>query len=576
MSHDSIFPPIPIGVEDYKEIIDNKSAYIDKTLLIKEFWQDGGKVILTPRPRRFGKTLNLSMLKYFFEKTDQNNANIFENTNIWTDPEFRDLQGQFPVIFLTFKDIKVDSWKEAYEEFINLLTINIEKLLSPIYPSLTPVEQKWYARLVDRSATEADYSDSLLYATVILERHYQKKVIILIDEYDAPIIEAYIKNYYEKMIKFMRSLLSKALKTNSALQKAFLTGITRIAKEDIFSGLNNLSIYTVLNVEYSDKFGFTQKEVDQLLVGYDLVDKKDEIKNWYDGYMFGETNIYNPWSLLNCIKNKGIFKAYWVNTSDNKLVKNIIANSNEKIKKELELLLQNNVIINKEIDEGVTFSDFDNNDQEPWSFLLFTGYLTTTSHTIIDDNYYYTLAIPNKEIEKLYQNLIFQALSTNISFAKLKELFEALITGDKKIVEQYLQEFIAKACSSLDVAKNDLERNIHMFVLGLLAGLSSRYIIQSNRSPHLSAGTPNCESGDGRYDIMLMPRNPHDPGILIEFKRTTEDDNATLATLAQKALEQIKNLNYKTQLKDFGYQGSIFCYGIAVCGKKLIVAMEII
>jgi len=556
---------LPIGVEDYKEIITNKNAYIDKTLLIKEFWQDGGKVILTPRPRRFGKTLNLSMLKYFFEKTDHNTSNLFEKTNIWADPEYQALQGQFPVIFLTFKNIIADSWELAYIKFANLLAINIEKLLSPIYTSLTFLEKKWYTRLLDETATEADYADSLFYTTVILERFHQKKVIVLIDEYDAPITEAYLNDYYEKMIKFVRSLLSTVLKTNSALEKAFLTGITRTAKEGIFSGLNNLVVRTVLSTKYSDKFGFTQEEVDRLLMSYNLSSKRNEVKDWYDGYVFGNTNIYNPWSLLSYIDEEATFKTYWANTSDNKLIKDIIVNSNKEIKKEIEFLLQNKIIVNKKIDEGVTLPDLKNDGQEPWSFLLFTGYLTAISHTIIDEDYYYTLTIPNTEIVKLYRELIFQALNATISFDKLKKLMMALIAGDRKTVEQYLQGFITDTCSSHDVAKTDLERNVHMFVLGLLAGLSNRYLIQSNR-----------ESGDGRYDIMLKPKKPQDPGILIEFKRATKNDLATLTALSQEALKQIKDFNYEAQMRTEGYQGSILCYGIAVCGKHLVVSMETI
>jgi len=558
----SQYRPISIGVDDYKKLIDAGSSYVDKTLLIKEFWQDGAEVILAPRPRRFGKTLNLSMLKYFFEKTDQKTAYLFKNTNIWNDPEYRALQGQYPVIFLTFKNIKVDSWEEAYEEFTNLLIKNIEKLLSPIQASLTPVEQNWYARLVDKSATESDYTNSLLYTTEILERHHKKKVIVLIDEYDAPITESYLNNYYEKMIKFTRSLLSKVLKTNPSLEKAFLTGITRTAKEGIFSGLNNLAVRTVLSTKYSNKFGFTQEEVDQLLISHNLANKRDEVKDWYDGYVFGNTNIYNPWSLLSYIDEKK-FKTYWANTSDNKLVKDIIAKSNKNTKNEIELLLQNNTIANKKIDEGVTLPDLKNDGIEPWSFLLFTGYLTAISHTIINEDYYYTLAIPNKEIVKLYQELILEILNTTIAFDKLKKLFEAFMVGDKKIIEQYLQEFITTTCSSHDVRKDDLEYRIHMFVLGLLVGLSDRYIIQSNR-----------ESGDGRYDIMLMPRKPQDPGILIEFKRA--NNKKTVATLAQAALEQIKNLDYKTDMSNRDYQGRIFCYGIAVFGKHVVVNIETI
>jgi len=555
---------LPIGVEDYKEIITNKNTYIDKTLLIKEFWQDGGKVILTPRPRRFGKTLNLSMLKYFFEKTDHNTSNLFKKTNIWADPEYRALQGQFPVIFLTFKNIKADSWELAYIKFANFLTINVEKLLSPIFTSLTPVEQNWYKRLVDRNATEADYTDSLFYATVILERYHQKKVIVLIDEYDAPIIYAHLHNYYEKMINFMNDLLSTVLKTNSALQKGFLTGITRIAKEGIFSGLNHLSVFTVLDAEYSDKFGFTQNEVDQLLISYDLVDKKNDIKNWYDGYIFGQINIYNPWSLINCIKKRGEFETYWVNTSNNDLIRSLIASSSQAVKNDIELLLQKKEIADKEIDKNISLRDIKNNDKALWSLFLFTGYLTATSRTMIDDKYHYTLTLPNKEIVLLYRELITEALNNTLLSGKITELFTAFMTGDQYKLETLLQEFVVNSCSSFDLPINDLERSVHMFVLGMLVGLSNRYIIRSNR-----------ESGHGRYDIMLTPRLPQDPGILIEFKKTK--NKKELAGSAQKTLEQIKNKSYVTEMRSSDYHGPIFCYGIAVVpGKYVAVTMEIV
>ena len=563
-NHMSDYRLLPIGVEDYKEIITNKNTYIDKTLLIKEFWQDGGKVILTPRPRRFGKTLNLSMLKYFFEKTDHNTSNLFKKTNIWADPEYRALQGQFPVIFLTFKNIKADSWELAYIKFANFLTINVEKLLSPIFTSLTPVEQNWYKRLVDRNATEADYTDSLFYATVILERYHQKKVIVLIDEYDAPIIYAHLHNYYEKMINFMNDLLSTVLKTNSALQKGFLTGITRIAKEGIFSGLNHLSVFTVLDAEYSDKFGFTQNEVDQLLISYDLVDKKNDIKNWYDGYIFGQINIYNPWSLINCIKKRGEFETYWVNTSNNDLIRSLIASSSQAVKNDIELLLQKKEIADKEIDKNISLRDIKNNDKALWSLFLFTGYLTATSRTMIDDKYHYTLTLPNKEIVLLYRELITEALNNTLLSGKITELFTAFMTGDQYKLETLLQEFVVNSCSSFDLPINDLERSVHMFVLGMLVGLSNRYIIRSNR-----------ESGHGRYDIMLTPRLPQDPGILIEFKKTK--NKKELAGSAQKTLEQIKNKSYVTEMRSSDYHGPIFCYGIAVVpGKYVAVTMEIV
>jgi len=567
MSHHSFScSAIPLGVEDYKEIIDSKNAYVDKTLLIKEFWQDGAKVVLTPRPRRFGKTLNLSMLKYFFEKTNQKTADLFKETNIWNYSEYHGLQGQFPVISLTFKDVKVASWESAYAKFTALISEECKRLSYNIaIEKIDIFDLDIFNRLKTKQASGQELVDSLQFLSRLLYEQVGKKVIVLIDEYDAPIINSYLHDYYPEMIDFMRNLLSTALKTNPTLEKAFLTGITRTAKEGIFSGLNNLSVCTVLDIEYSDKFGFTQSEVDQLLVVHDLVDKRDKIKHWYDGYIFGQTNIYNPWSLLHCIKRKGIFETYWANTSDNELVKKIIAGSkqkvNQEVKNEIEFLLQGHTIANKKIDVNVTFPDLDNDNQEPWSFLLFTGYLTAVSHTIIDDRYHYTLAIPNKEISYLYQDLVLQALNTVIAFTELKKLFSALITGDIKIVEHYLQEFIVNNCSFYDLP----ERSIHMLVLGLLAGLADRYRIQSNR-----------ESGHGRYDIMLMPRTSQGPGILIEFKRAKNKEGERLALFAQEALEQIKSLNYEAQMRADGYLGQIICYGVAVSGKHVIVAMKII
>jgi len=556
---------VPIGVEDYKEIIDYKNAYVDKTLLIREFWQDGGKVILTPRPRRFGKTLNLSMLKYFFEKTDQDTSCLFKEMNIWNDSEFHDLQGQFPVIFLTFKDIKAKSWELAYEELADLLIMNIEKLLTSICASLTFSEQNWYERLVGRNATSADYTNSLFYTTTILERHYKKKVIVLIDEYDAPIIHAYLNNYYSEMIKFMEGLLSKVLKTNPALEKGFLTGITRIAKEGIFSGLNNLAVRTVLNIKYSDKFGFTQEEVDQLLVNYDFTHRKDEIKSWYDGYVFGNTNVYNPWSVLSCIDEGGDLRTYWANTSNNDLIRDLIASSSGAIKDDIELLLQGKVIVDKEIDESVPLRDIKNNIQGFWGLFLSTGYLTAISHTVIDDKYHYTLTLPNKEIALLYRELVTRAIDRTLISGKITELFMAFMKGDQYQLTILLQEFMIHSCSVYDLPKDDPERSIHMFVLGLLVGLSSRYIIRSNR-----------ESGHGRYDIMLMPRTPHDPGIVIEFKRAKNEDEAVLVASAQEALEQIRDKSYVTDIRGSGYCGPVFCYGIAVFHKHVVINMEIV
>ncbi len=558
-------PSIPIGVDDYKKLIDKGSVYVDKTLLIKEFWEDGSEIVLTPRPRRFGKTLNLSMLKYFFERTKQSNACLFEKTNIWKDPKYRDLQGQYPVISITLKDVKKRNWDDAYKQIIGLLAKEVKRTMAPIYDVLDADQQDMYNALVKKTADSVDYCNSLLFMTEALEAHYGQKTIVLIDEYDTPIIAAYLNDYYVDMVSFVRDLFSAVFKTNSALNRAFLTGITRTAKEGIFSGLNNLAVCSVLSKEYSDKFGFTDNEVNALITQYGLHEHQEDIRSWYNGYTFGKTQIYNPWSVLNCIKAGGDLKPYWVNTSDNELVAKVIAQASDETKKELELLLEGKPITEKVIDEGVILPELDTEDQEPWSFLLFTGYITAIDRISRNDKFLYTLALPNKEIVVLYRDLVLKAISKVFSFAKLKKLFEALITGDVLNVTILLQGYIDNMCSFHDLPKNDMERSVDMFVLGLLAELSYRYIVQSNR-----------ESGDGRYDIMLMPRDHNDIGVLLEFKKTERSTQAVLAKAADKALEQIKAHDYKKQRRDFGYQGKILCYGISACGKHIVVKTETI
>jgi len=451
---------LPIGVDDYKKLIDNNKVYVDKTLLIKEFWQEDGEVVLVPRPRRFGKTLNLSMLKYFFEKTDQktSNSNLFKNTNIWKDPEYQALQGQYPVIFLTFKDIKASSWESAYEKFAIIISEECKRLLPNLaIEKVDASDVDIFNKLKTKQASEGELAQSLRFLSRLLYEQTKKNVIVLIDEYDAPIIKAYLHNYYEKMIEFINDLLSAALKSNPTLQKGFLTGITRIAKKGIFSGLNHLSVYTILDTEYSDKFGFTQEEVDQLLKSYDLTDKRDEIKNWYDGYIFGNINVYNPWSLLKCIKHNGDFDTYWANTSNNDLIRDLIARSGQAIKDDIELLLQEKEIIDKEIDQGVSLRDLKNNTQNIqglWSLFLFTGYVTATSRIFKNRRHYYTLALPNEEIKLLYEKLITEALDKTLVSGQIIELFTAFIAGDCYRLTILLQEFIIHSCSSYDLPTN--------------------------------------------------------------------------------------------------------------------------
>ncbi len=563
----SKFLPIPIGIDDFKEIIESKCYYVDKTLLIKEFWVDliGSKVILAPRPRRFGKTLNLSMLQYFFERTENSYAYLFEKTNIWKDVTIPAEQGQWPVIFITFKDVKEKTWQEAFDKIISLLIDEIKRTLKPILTSFDKDNQDTYHAIIQKTASITDYKNSLKFITEMLQKHYQKDVIVLIDEYDTPIISAHLNHYYDDMVNFIRGLLAPALKNNKFLKKAFLTGITRTAKEGIFSGLNNFDLCTILNKSFSDQFGFTQEEVNQILKAYDLSAKSEEIKSWYNGYSFGTQQIYNPWSILKCVKEEGFLDLYWANTSDNALIASLIARTSNPIKDELQKLLVGGEVLDKEIDESVTLKDVKSNPQNIWGLLLFTGYLTTKGFVIENSGMahqkkLYKLTIPNEEIMALYQKLITGAITEAIEYSDILELFSALTTGDTSIFEKLLQEYIRNIASYHDLPKDHVEMSIHLFVLGLLAGLNHRFIIQSNR-----------ESGDGRYDIMLMPRTEKDYGVVIEFKKSPLK---TLNQAALKALKQIKKNDYIAQLRTFGYQGKILCYGIATTGKKLIVKLE--
>ncbi len=563
-------PPmsIGIGVDDFKKLIDKGSVYVDKTLLVKEFWEDGSEIVLTPRPRRFGKTLNLSMLKYFFERPsnpEEPTAYLFEKTNIWKDPKYQKLQGRYPVISITLKDVKKRKWDDAYEQIIELLSKEVKRTLAPIYNSLDDEQKDRYNTLVKKTASNVEYCNSILFMTEVLEAHYKTKTIVLIDEYDTPIVAAYLNDYYIDMVSFIRDLLSAALKTNPALNRAFLTGITRTAKEGIFSGLNNLAVCTVLSTEYSDKFGFTDNEVDSLIVQYDLKEQQATIRSWYNGYNFGQTQVYNPWSVLNCIKSSGDLKPYWANTSDNGLIKDLIVQAGNKVKDDMELLLAGNMLEDKEIEEGVALSDLARNATSLWSIFLFTGYLTAVKRVFDGKKYLYTLAVPNEEIAILYQQLVTQSINEAMISGEVTDLFKALIVGEVANVSILLQELIGNMCSSHDLPKKNLELSVHMFILGLISGLRNRYIVQSNR-----------ESGDGRYDIMLKPRNHNDPGILLEVKKTESKAKAVLEAAADQALQQIKTHDYKKQLRDFGYKGKIICYGIAACGKHIALKMETI
>jgi len=387
----------------------------------------------------------------------------------------------------------------------------------------------------------------------------KKKVIVLIDEYDAPIHEAYINNYYPDVIRFFRSFFASVFKDNSYLERGVMTGILRAAKEGIFSGLNNLDVYSITHTKFQDKFGFTEEEVKQLLNDQNLPTKLSEIQEWYNGYLFGETTIYNPWSLNMYAKERGTLLSYWANTSDNQLVKGLLVYTVEDVKKDLEVLLSGQTI-ETEIDEAVIFPGIEHNPIALWSLLLFTGYLTYTKKEIIRSALICVLTIPNLEIKILYEKLIRSIIEDTFSASNAKILLTALTTGNTEVFSELLQEFISKSMSVFDLPKNEQEKSYHLFILGLLVYLMDTYEVKSNR-----------ESGFGRYDIMLIPKNINQLGIVIEFKKATDDE--TIQQTAHKALEQIKQKNYAQELKSRNIN-NIKLMGIAFLGKKVLVVSE--
>ncbi|TDO91343.1 putative AAA-ATPase [Halanaerobium saccharolyticum] len=418
---------LPVGIDDFKNIREENYYYVDKSLFIKEIIDDGAQVILLPRPRRFGKTLNLSMLKYYFENNEEDYSYLFKNLKIkQTAEEYLAKQGKFPVINLTFKDIKENSWPQAEIKLKRMVAREFKRhkylLESDV---LDQYDKEFFQKILSLKAENAFYEESLKDLSDYLAAYHQEKVIILIDEYDQPIQAAYYNNYYDKMINFMRNFLSAGLKNNLALEKGILTGILRVAKESIFSGLNNPVVSTLLDNEYSKYFGLLENEIKELFNYYALDFQFEDLKNWYNGYYFGENIIYNPWSIINCLRREGEIEPYWANTSSNDIIKDLIINSESEVKKDLEILLKGDTI-NKKIDENIIFSEIDKKVNIIWSFLLLSGYLTFVEKERREMYLYCDLKIPNKEIRYIFENIITQWFEENLSSQKLNILLKSL------------------------------------------------------------------------------------------------------------------------------------------------------
>lgn len=545
--------PLPIGVSEYK-IASTDYYYVDKTLLIRDFLDRKPLVSLFTRPRRFGKTLNMDMLRVFFEKTEESNAGYFRDKAIWEcGKAYTVHQGKYPVIFLSFKDVKCASWQETYAMITKLISFEYRRHISlETSDRLNEYDRAQFVELAKGTASAAEYQLSLQTLSALLHKHYGEKAVIIIDEYDTPIQQGHSCGFYQETVEFMRNFFSGGLKDNYHLAYGFLTGILRVAKESIFSGLNNLVVNTILEEPYSSFFGFTKEEVRQLLEYYGHGDKYDEVCEWYDGYLFGDTEIFNPWSVINYVSENCFPKAFWQSTGSNDIIGEIVGAANDKIVENLYRLLSGKTVTSY-IDTGVIYPEVQQNPYSVFSFLLIAGYLKIAkTYPQHDGNYMCDLAIPNKEISFVYEREVLnKAGMTSASIAIHQAIFTANTTKLQKLLEDYLLQSV----SSFDGAS---ESFYHGMMLGLCAVLSNQYRIKSN-----------YESGYGRFDIALIPNRKENPGFIFELKyaRSTGED---LNTLAEKALAQIGEKRYDTDMTALGVD-KIIKIGIAFSGKKAVV-----
>lgn len=555
---------LPLGIDDFKELREQNCYFIDKSLLIKDIIDYSLKVYLLLRPRRFGKTLHLSMLKYFFDTTEDNQK-LFEDLAITKAGEkYNDFQGQYPVIFLTLKNTKASTWEKAYEQLKETI-ISIYEQHNYLLKSakLNLRQKKSFENILNETASETKYQSSLKFLSECLHDHYDKQVYIFIDEYDTPIHEAYHYNYADKTIEFLRDFLGKALKGNITLKQAVITGILRIAKESLFSGINNLKTYTILDSRFNQYFGWTEQEVQKTLADYNLEHAHVNTKHWYDGYTAGdEQHIYNPWSILSFVFDEGkSLEPYWVNTGNPTLLKTILAKSDDNTKKDLEKLL-NHETIEHTIDKNLTLQDFERGDSL-WTLLLFSGYLTALpTPALVKDTF--PLKIPNTEVHIAFAKMIKNWFSESTKQSFLTSILNELTTGNINAFRQMLTDYIEQALSYFDVKGNEPERFYHALVLGMLVELKDTYTILSNR-----------ESGYGRYDVMLIPHDKNKLGLIIEFKKVSPTRNDSLNSAIKEALSQIKAKNYTQTLKSAGVK-QVLAIAIAFAGKTVSIKEQII
>ncbi len=549
---------VSIGAQDFEELITKNNFYVDKTLFIKEWWESDDKVTFITRPRRFGKTLNMNMLERFFSVKFKDKGGIFENLNIWKEEKYRKLQGDWPVIFFSFAGIKETEYTLSVRRFCEILQgLYIKNYFLLNTDVLTEGEKKTFKKMADQMES-ADAAMALHWLSDYLYRYYGKKVIIILDEYDTPLQEAYTGGYWEELVSFTRNLFHNTFKTNPYLERAVMTGITRISKESMFSDINNLNIVTITSDEYASCFGFTEEEVFSAMDEFELTNK-EEVKKWYDGFRIGTwKDIYNPWSITCYLKEKKL-KPFWANTSSNGLVNNLLRNGDIDLKMQFEELLQRHPVIS-EIDEEIVFERLGQNAEEVWSLLLAGGYLTTLN--VSNDNY--ELALTNYEVEKMFRKMV--KTWFRYDKAAYNRFIKALLTGNLKEMNAYMNRVSLAMFSFFDGGSRPSEftmpeRFYHGFVLGLLVELADRYDITSNR-----------ESGLGRYDVMLRPLRQGDNGIILEFKVHEPKEESSMEETVLAALNQIEEKRYEQTLINQGIEKKhIRKYGLAFKGKEVLI-----
>ena len=558
---------IAIGIQDFGDLIRNEYFYIDKTAWIREWWESGDLVTLITRPRRFGKTLNMSMLEYFFANRHEQDQSLFEKLEIWKDPKYRKLQGTFPVISLSFANIKEKRYADARKKICQLLT--------DLYADYTFLKEekcleKGELAFFDRVSADMDDADATMavyYLSKFLCRYYGKKVIILLDEYDTPMQEAYVDGYWKELTSFTRGLLNASFKTNPWIERGVMTGITRVSKESVFSDLNNLEVVTTTSEKYSTAFGFTEKEVFQALEDCHLEKEKEQVKRWYDGFIFGkEKDIYNPWSILNFL-DKGQYTTYWANTSSNSLVGKLLREGNRKIKEKFELLLQGKSVWSA-IEEQIVYDRLEGSEKAVWSLLLASGYLKVISYETYQSipegaQPLYQLALTNLEVKLMFQEMVrdwFASVEENYN-----DFIRAMLENDVDAMNEYINRITRVSFSYFDTGSDasgeEPERFYHGFVLGLLVELQNRYQLRSNR-----------ESGFGRYDVMIEPKDQNGDAYILEFKVKNKRKEANLEETLAAAKKQIEEKQYAAELISRGIaEERIHSYGLVFEGKQVLI-----